>query len=543
MRARRNQRPLLALAAVGLVTLAAGVWTLSRAPEPLAEAPPAPEAPSAPAHVAGSGTWTKDAPTSTSAPTDAPCAGCDVVVVTMCSVRRDHLGPYSGGESLTPRLDALMEGAFRLDDAWSASPFTLASLTAVLTGRFGSSTGVTSWDKGLVADVPTLPEILGIYGYRTGGFTIDAPSGFRPDYGLDRGFQTLTILPPPRDTPDGRQLGGAIGPGGASARPVAAWIAQQDTATPIFAMFHTRTAHYPFVLEDDPSDTTSVTHLLWDSGNNGARGKAMPGTAGGTAQRGVVAITGQDPVQVGVQAAGEAGLAMWKQRYRESIARMDADFGVLADALAARGRLDKTVLVVVADHGESLGDHGELLHGDGYFDGVVHVPLLVKIPGRDGHPVDALASQVDLLPTLLELVGAKPPAGIDGVPLHPVLDGAKDEVRTMTLVEGGVSWHADGKARGAVITRDWAMLRQDRGCGEGPRSPGPSPTCLFDRRADPGQDHDVSAVHGDVVTDLTARWDAFRAARGGAAAEVPLDAAAVKELQRTGYDFTPGEPR
>ncbi len=550
MRARRNSRPLLALAAAGLATLAAGVWRLSRAPGPDAEQLSAPQVATpptqgpAPARVAGSGTWTKEAPSRTSAPTEAPCAGCDVVVVTMCSVRRDHLGPYSEGESLTPRLDALMQGAFRFDDAWSASPFTLASLTAVLTGRYGSSTGVTSWDKGLVTDVPTLPEILGIYGYRTGGFTIDAPSGFRPDYGLDRGFQTMTILPPPRDTPDGRQLGGAIGPGGASARPVAAWIAQQDRSAPIFAMFHTRTAHYPFVLEDDPTDTTGVTHLLWDSGNNGARGKAMPGTAGGTAQRGVVAIAGQDPVQVGVQAAGEAGLAMWKQRYRESIARMDADFGVLADALAARGRLDRTVLVVVADHGESLGDHGELLHGDGYFDGVVHVPLLVKIPGREGRPVQALASQVDLLPTILELVGAKAPAGIDGSSLNPVIAGDKDAVRAMTLVEGGVSWHADGKARGAVITQDWAMLRQDRGCGEGPRAPGSSPSCLFDRKADPGQDNDVSTTHADVVADLTGRWDAFRAARGGTtAAKVPLDAAAVKELQRTGYDFTPGTPR
>lgn len=505
----------------------------------------APSGPAAPVR-AGSGTWSADAPAAKeSAQTGALCPGCDVVVVTMCSLRRDHVGVYTGPPSLTPRLDALADDAFRMDQAWSASNFTLAGLTAVLTGRFGSSTGVTGWDKGLVADVPTLPEILGYYGYRTGAFTIDAPSGFRPDYGLNRGFQHMEIIPPPRDTPDGRQQGGEIGPGGASARPAAAWIAAQDTAAPMMVMLHTRTAHFPFVIEEDPSDTTGVTQLLWDAGGKptGAAAQAMPGTAGGTAQRGVVAIAGPDPVQVGVRKAGEPGVAMWRQRYREAVARMDLDFGVLADALAARGKLDRTVVVILADHGESLDDHGELLHGDAYFDGVVHIPLLVRVPGMRGGPVPALTSQVDVLPTILDLVGAVPPAGIDGASMVPLFTGAAASIRTTTLVEGGVSWHDDGIPRGAVISPPWAMLRQDRGCTGGqepPRKPGEPGTCLYHLTDDPGQDHSVTAQHPDVVADLQARWDAFRAARASDGRTLPLDPAYVEELRRTGYDFRKG---
>ncbi len=493
---------------------------------------------------AGSGTFDAAAPADLqAAETGARCPGCDVIVITMCSLRRDHVGGYSPGSSLTPALDALVSGGFRMDQAWAASNFTLAGLTAVLTGRFGSSTGVTGWDKGLVADVPTLPEVLGYYGYRTGAFTIDAPSGFRPDYGLDRGFQHMDIIPPPRDTPDGRSKGGVVGPGGASAAPAAAWIAAADPALPLFAMFHTRTAHFPFVLEDEPTDETGVTSLLFGAGSVRKAGVAMPGTAGGTAQRGVVEIAGKDPVQAGVRAAGAPGVAVWKRHYAEAVRRMDLDLAAIAVALATRGRLDQTIVVVLADHGESLDDHGELLHGDAYYDGVVHIPLAMKVPGMAGRPIPGLVSQVDLLPTILDLVGAVTPAAIDGASMLPLFDGTADSIRTTTLVEGGVSWHNDGFPRGAVVAPPWALIRQDRGCdgGDPPRKPGEPATCLYDLGADPGQLRNIATQHADVVTDLQTRWDRFRAARSDAAAatRLKLDPAYIEELHRNGYNFQP----
>ncbi|MSP55350.1 MAG: hypothetical protein EXR69_07085 [Myxococcales bacterium] len=564
MAKRPSRAPTVIVGLVGLASIGWGAWLWTQeqvgsqsvvaASGASAGAPSGRTAPGgalAPPVHGGSGTWTAVAPANAkSAAAGALCAGCDIVVITMCSMRRDHVSAYGlaqgvlGGKPLTPRLDALTAGGFRMDQAWAASNFTLAGLTALLTGRFGSSTGVTGWDKGLVKDVPTLPEVLGYYGYRSGAFTIDAPSGFRPDYGLDRGFQHMQIIPPPRDTPDGRSSGGEPGPGGESALPAAAWIAAQDQTSPMFVMFHTRTAHYPFVLEDDPDDATGVTHLLWGSGGLHPTSQAMPGTAGGTAQRGVVALAGVDPVQVGVLAAGAPGIAVWKQRYAESVARMDIDLGVIADALEARGRLDKSIIVVLADHGESIDDHGELLHGDAYFDGVVHIPMLIRVGGMAGRPVSALTSQVDVLPTLLDLVGAVSPAGIDGNSMVPLFTGKTDAVRSTTLVEGGVSWHDDGHPRGAVVALPWAMLKQDRGCGGGvdvPRGPGEPATCLFNLETDPGQERNVAASHPEVLADLQARWDKFRAAHSDEGTQLSLDPAFVKELQRTGYNFRPEE--
>ncbi len=549
---------------LGLVFVGVGLSRMAQPPEAPTAASAGPasaaSAPTALPPVAGPSTGVVDlhvdAPATTDAPTDAAlCPGCDVLLVTVCSLRKDHVGVYGVHPDLTPSLDRVAASGFHFDRTYAASNFTLASLTAILTGRFGSSSGVTGWDKGLGEGVPTLPEILGVYGYRTGAFTVDAPSGFRPDYGLHRGFQTMKIIPTPRDTPDGRWRSGPIGPGGASAQPVVDWFSAHPAAEdqPLFTMFHTRTAHFPFVISDEGADDdpTGITRLLWEAGRQQAStmaNRAMPGMAGGTAQQGVVSLSGRDPLEVALEQGGAPAVAMWRQRYAEAVGRMDQDLARVLDALDASGRADHTIVLVVADHGETNDDHGEMLHGDGYYNNVVNVPLLLHVPGLDGRsaPVDALVSQVDILPTLLELVGAVPPAGIDGVSMVPLLTGDADAVRGTTLVEGGVARQAaDEIPKGAVVTHRWAMLRQQRGCGGPPTAghrPGEPATCLFDLDADFAEEHDVAGAHADVVEELTGRWDAFRAARQSNEKQFDLDPAFVEELQRTGYDFDKGAP-
>lgn len=534
---RPAERALLGVgAALALVLVGYGV-SQRFGPAPAGPAPSVVAAPTKPA--VGSLVYEGSTLTPDATPGAAMCAGCDVVLITVCSLRQDYVGAYGVHPGLTPRIDALAARGFRFDQAYAASNFTLAGLTAILTGRYGSTTGVTGWDKGLTADVPTLPEVLQHYGYTTAAFTIDAPSGFRPDYGLHRGFSRMEIIPPPRDTPDGRTGAGTPGPGGDSARPVETWLDATPKDTPVFAMFHTRTAHFPFVLEPPTEDPTGILALLYAAGNPTSSAVAMPGTAGGTAQRGVVAIPGRDPLQGAMEQAGAAGDAAWRAAYEASVARMDIDVGVVLDAIKRRG--NKTLVMLVADHGESLNDHGELLHGDAYWDTVVRVPLVLAVVGGDG-PVgtsDALVSHVDLAPTLLEAVGAVSPSGIDGASALPLLRG-NGPLRATTLVEGGVAWRDSTVPRGAVIAPPWALLRQDRGCGElgePPRAPNEPASCLYDMVADPGQTKNLARSKPEVVTELLERWDTFRAARAGQARQLELDPAYVEELHKTGYDF------
>ena len=500
----------------------------------------------------GAGVFGSEAPLETmSVEGGAICEGCDVVLITVCSLRKDHLGIYGYPTDVSPAIDALAARGTRFTRAYSASNFTLASLTAVLTGRYGSATGVTGWDKGLTKDVPTLAEVMGLYGYQTAAFTTDAPSGFRPDYGLDKGFQHMEITPPPRNSPDGRFRGGVKEEAGEAARPASQWLSQADER-PAFLMLHTRTAHFPFVVEppDEGSDPTGMRQLLWEAGQAEASGRedqAMPGMAGGTAVEGVVEIVRQDPLQVRVNEVGAAATQVWREAYAEGVRLMDEDVRVLLDAVKARGR--PTMVVLVADHGESLNDHGELLHGDAFFDGVINVPLIISMPDGSASPraTDMVVSQTDILPTILQAVGAAVPAGVDGESLVPALQGSDEPIHTVVLSEGGVARIEDGVLPGAVISNPWVLLKQRRGCGLS-RSPGQGvmdegmPVCLFNMNSDPGQLSSVAGLQRDAVTDLLTRWKNFRAAHGQAGEQKTLSPAFVEELQRSGYDFSTGAP-
>jgi hypothetical protein len=146
---------------------------------------------------------------------NALCSGCDVVLVSICSLRRDHLGAYGDDRGLTPTINAFAKSGVRFTQAYAGANFTPGSRSAMLSGSFGRSTSMLNWGRGLPSTVHTLPEVLGIYGY--------AATGFRPDYLLQKGFQRMVIIDPPRDTAEGRLLDEPIGPGGATAAPMAQW--------------------------------------------------------------------------------------------------------------------------------------------------------------------------------------------------------------------------------------------------------------------------------------------------------------------------------
>jgi hypothetical protein len=280
---------------------------------------------------------------------------------------------------------------------------------------------------------------------------MDAYSGFRPDYGLDRGFQRMEITNPPRSTPDGRRRGESaqtvpIDGDGASAQPAAVWMEAHTGPEPLFVMFHSRTAHFPFVVSDQGAadDPTGVHQVLWDAGHNAQQlnRSALPGDAGGNTTEGVVAPTGQDPLQVLVDRGGQPVVDQIRKHYRAAVGRMDVDIQRLVEVQERRGRMDKTIWLVVADHGESLNDHGELLHGAAFYDTVINIPLVLKVPGlspRGSGRSASLVSHVDVMPTLLELVGAVVPADIDGASMVPLLTGKTEQIRTVALSEGGVA--------------------------------------------------------------------------------------------------------
>ena len=497
----------------------------------------------------GAGVFKKDSPTLQKSPTDAAlCEDCDVVLISICSLRKDYVSAYGLQKNLTPSIDSIAKEGLRFEKAYAASSFTLAGLTALLTGRFGSSTGVTGWDKGLTKEIATLPEVLGFYGYSTAAFTTNAASGFRPDYGLDRGFQHMEIYEAPPGTPDGRHRGGSRILG-ASAKPIQNWISKAPTDKPIFAMLHTRSAHFPFVIDQSGSaqDATGITDLLYRAGmpseDQIVKDHALPGMAGGTKHQGVVPIQGRDPLQVQIEKVGSEGVDVWKRHYADAVNRMDLDIALVVDALKKRGRWDKTILIIVADHGESLNDHGELLHGDGYYDGVTNVPLIIKVPGFSAGTTNSLVSHVDIMPTILELIGAMEPSGIDGVSMLPLFEKNDTEIRSVAFSEGGVAKHSLDNLPGAVYAPPWVLLRQKRGCSTFGRTMNKGvPVCLYNMETDPEQNINVADDNRTVVKELLTLWSEYRSARSQSAEQLKLTPEFIEELRRNGYNFSSGTP-
>ncbi|MBI1852702.1 MAG: sulfatase [Planctomycetes bacterium] len=298
---------------------------------------------------------------SSCAPPKPHATGPSLLLVTLDTVRADRLGCYGRASAATPILDRLAREGARFERAYAVAPLTLPSHASMLTGLYPNRHGLR--DNGaapLRREVPTFAAILHDRGYDTAAFVGGAPLDHR--FGLDRGFDLY-------DDAFGARAGSYSYPERSADRTTAAaldWLAPRlaakDAAS--FALWvHYFDAHAPYAPPPPFAD----------------RFRDSP--------------------------------------YEGEIAFVDAQLGRLIDAIEKAGRLDRTAIVVVADHGEGLGEHGERTHGCLLYDSTLRVPLIVRAPGRVAAAsvrADRI-SGVDLLPTALALLDVPAPRDIDGV--------------------------------------------------------------------------------------------------------------------------------
>ena len=194
--------------------------------------------------------------------------------------------------------------------------------------------------------------------------------------------------------------------------------------------------------------------------------------------------------------------------YDSAIRATDERLGRVFSALKSQGLLRRTLVVVTSDHGESLGENGYLQHGPRVGEPVLRVPLVIRLPDdhplrlRSGIQVRDLVRTIDILPTVLEIVGVPSPSGIDGVSLVPLLEG-KEIAPLWAYAETGSSFGrvdpelhlpgVPGKHR-AVRTDRWKLIRIPLERGVENR--------LYDLTQDPAESRDVAAEHPGVVREL-----------------------------------------
>ncbi|MGC2186149.1 MAG: sulfatase-like hydrolase/transferase [Terriglobales bacterium] len=343
----------------------------------------------------------------------------DVFLVTIDTLRADHVHCYGDENIQTPSLDALANDGIRFTHAFTPSPITNTSHTTILTGLLPSKHGVTDFAVPLASTHPTVAELLKKNGYHTAAFIgaviLDSKT-LAP--GLDRGFDFYDNFP---EHPQTNSRWGRVERRGMDVvQHAETWMTAQPSS-PHFVWVHLYDPHDPY----EPLAPYSQTY---------------------------------------------------KDRlYDGEIAYADSALANFVAFLKKVGRYDNSIVIVVGDHGEGLGEHREETHGIFLYDSTTHVPLIVKLQGRGhaGKVVDAQVRTTDILPTVLDLLHVPPPERLDGESLKPYFDSAENKDRT-----------AFGETD-YPLRFGWAPLRSVRAEGfkfiEAPRPE------LYDLRADPGE--------------------------------------------------------
>lgn len=391
-------------------------------------------------------------------PPDTP-----VILISIDTLRSDRLPAYGYRAIETPAIDRLRADAVLFERAYCHMSLTLPSHVSIFTGQRPDQSGVRdNVGYKLGVELATLPELLRGRGWTTGG----AVSSYvlRRATGIATGFDFYDdeIV-----VQSGVELGGLQRPGDVTLERALSWLdgrAGEAARRPPFLFFHIYEPHSPYT-------------------------------------------------------PGEPFASRYADAYDAEVAEADAVIGRLLDALEQRDLYDRALVVLLSDHGEGLMDHGELEHEVLVYREMLQVPLLVKLPGRSraGETVAEPAQLVDVLPTLLDLLGIERPAGLAGDNLLELAGAPPRQI----LSESVYPRLHFGWSDLASVIEDRHHLIAGAGAVE-----------LYDLVADPGETRDLAADETAVTSRLRRAigdWERAITAPGA------VDEETRRQLQALGY--------
>jgi arylsulfatase A-like enzyme/Flp pilus assembly protein TadD len=400
-----------------------------------------------------------------------------ILLITLDTTRADHLGPYGDEDAETPALSALADEGIVFEHAFAVASVTAPTHASLLTGLYPRRHGLRdNLTHHVGDDIPTVAEWLSGAGYRTAAFVSAIVLERR--YGLDLGFEVYDDdLRSAPASPSMRMI--TERPAKATADRALAWLDGLNDDEPFLLWVHFYDPHLPY---SPPSP--------------------------------------------------------WAERYRDrpyagEIAYMDSQVGRLLQHPRAAG--DDVMVAAIGDHGEGLGEHGEKAHGLLVYDSTIRVPWVMRIPGGpSGARIAAPISQVDLVPTLMDLVTVDPAPGfgtLEGRSLLPLLRGEEWASERMLFAEAEVPFFSYGWARLKTV-RQGALKYIDAPLEE-----------LYDLEHDPGENHNLAADRINDAQRLAAEIELWAAGDGDAGSTVPVDAEAAEMLRALGYlAGDPGRP-
>jgi arylsulfatase A-like enzyme len=415
-----------------------------------------------------------------------------VVLVSIDTLRADHLGLYGYERATSPVLDALALESAVFEQAMSSSPWTLPAHATLLTGLYPSRHGLTSHERYLSSSLATLAQLFSRAGYRTAAVVNSHNLG--PEFGLDRGFQRYRYV---EERADQRAPSSEITDQGME------WV-EAAGDDPLFLFLHYYDVH---------SDYASLPEYEAEFV------RPYDGIADGTTAQ----LASHREGKVALSASDGPNLI---DRYDAGIRQMDVEIGRFLDFLRERNLADETLLVATSDHGEEFFEHGGVLHGQTQYQEVLRVPLVVRGPGIPaGRRIGTPVSLVDIAPTLLGLTGIEAPQGLDGVDLAPLWAEDDRELEDRYLFAEADHNNVEHDITRAVRYRGFKLhfnrlSREYR---------------LYDLSQDPGEREDLSSRQADAVAALSERLERFLASETFEAPVRTLSQEEIERLRSLGY--------
>jgi len=400
-------------------------------------------------------------------------ARLNVILITIDTLRSDHVSCYGNSPVETPNIDRLAAEGVRFTNAASTVPFTLPAHSSIMTGTYPPRHGIRENVGYFLGDEqPTIAQSLHAAGRETGGFV----SAFVLDsrWGIGRGFDRYFDDFDLKEF-DNPNLGSVQRSGDETIAEAVRWLDERDQASPFFLWLHLYDPHDPYT----------------------------------------------PPEPYASQYRGHP--------YQGEVAFADSLIGDFRKALEERADFDRSLVILTADHGEGLGDHGEQFHGYFVYDTTVHVPLIIRFPraaGR-GEVISHVVSHVDLMPTVLEATGLPIPPDAQGASLLPLIGGGELTSQREVYTE---SFYP-------LLHYGWSPLRSLR-TDRYKLIVAPRPE-LYDFIEDRKESHNLFTADPQEAAELEARMQKLRremerdTPSAGAATEV--DQATIDRLRALGY--------
>lgn len=418
----------------------------------------------------------------------------DVILISIDTLRYDHLGLYGYDVPTSPALDAFANESVVFTQAISQGPSTLVSHASMFTSQIPAHHGA-SWSKktAIKKSVPTLAETLQAAGYKTVGF--HAGGQMDPAFGPGRGFDQYTL----KNEQD-------------FAKPVEEaleWIDSQDfkeqaPRRPFFLFLHTYSVHHPYTPDEEHLQKIGVS-----SSSSLPTNISVPY---------LKQLNGRIEPKIDL-APGD--LEHIVRSYDAEIRAMDEGFEKLVQGLKSKGLFDDSLIVFTSDHGEEFMEHGMVgWHSHSLFDELLRVPLLIKFPGQAlaGTRVTNSVRSIDIMPTILDRVALEAPDSVEGISLWTQLNDPNPSPSPLAISQRDGPRALNTSVRSGQQKLITWQQRNVKGIQH----------LLFDLTQDPGEQHNITEQEPETYAQLL---ELIRSVEDGSRSATPVDLSKETEAQ------------